>query len=135
MSHALFRPIAGRADEIVDFIMQTEEVRAYPPVSYAVRLACEEVIVNIIQYAYPAGADGYIRVNLSVESKRLRIEISDGGIPFNPIDKPLPDITLEAEEREIGGLGIFLTRQMMDVAEYEYKEGENRLLLIKDLAP
>lgn len=135
MSHALFRPIAGRADEIIDFIMQTEEVRAYPPVSYAVRLACEEVIVNIIQYAYPAGADGYIRVNLSVESKRLRIEISDGGIPFNPIDKPLPDITLEAEEREIGGLGIFLTRQMMDVAEYEYKEGENRLLLIKDIAP
>lgn len=135
MSHALFRPIAGRADEIVDFIMQTEEVRAYPPVSYAVRLACEEVIVNIIQYAYPAGADGYIRVNLSVESKRLRIEISDGGIPFNPIDKALPDVTLEAEEREIGGLGIFLTRQMMDVAEYEYKEGENRLLLIKDIAP
>lgn len=135
MSHALFRPIAGRADEIVDFIMQTEEVRAYPPVSYAIRLACEEVIVNIIQYAYPTGADGYIRVNLSVESKRLRIEISDGGIPFNPIDKPLPDITLEAEEREIGGLGIFLTRQMMDVAEYEYKEGENRLLLIKDIAP
>lgn len=134
MSHALFRPIAGRADEIVDFIMQTEEVRAYPPVSYAVRLACEEVIVNIIQYAYPAGADEYIRVNLSVESKRLRIEISDGGIPFNPIDKPLPDITLEAEAREIGGLGIFLTRQMMDIAEYEYKEGENRLLLIKDIA-
>lgn len=133
MSHALFHPIAGRADEIVDFIMQTEEVQAYPPIAYAVRLACEEVIVNIIHYAYPSGMDGYIGVNVSAKQESLQIEIYDGGIPFNPIDKPLPNVALEAEEREIGGLGIFLIRQMMDVTEYEYKEGENKLLLIKNI--
>lgn len=134
MSHTLFQPVAGRVDEIMDFIMHTEEVSAHPSVEYAVRLACEEVIVNIISYAYAAGADGYIELDITDEGKELRIEICDGGRPFNPIDKQSPDVTQSLEERNIGGLGIYLVLQTMDRVTYLYEEGKNKLVLTKDTA-
>lgn len=128
----MFQPVAGRADEIIDFIMQTEEVSAHPSVEYAVRLACEEVIVNIISYAYPAGEDGYIELDVSDEGKELRIEICDGGRPFNPIEREAPDVTLHLENRNIGGLGIYLVLRMMDGVAYLYEEGRNKLVLTKE---
>lgn len=131
MSHALFQPVAGRADEIIDFIMHTEEVAAYPAVGYAVRLACEEVIVNIVSYAYPAGEDGYIELDITCEGNRLRIEICDGGRPFNPIERQAPDVTQSLEDRDIGGLGIYLVLQTMDNVTYVYEEGRNKLVLTK----
>ncbi|WP_455664920.1 ATP-binding protein [Phocaeicola sp.] len=133
MSHALFQPITDRADEIVDFLMHTEEVLAHPSLAYSIRLSCEEIIVNIISYAYPAGTAGYIWLNVTKEKKCLRIEIRDGGVPFNPIERQDPDISQELEEREIGGLGIFLVLQNMDNVEYRYEEGENKLILRKKI--
>ena len=133
MSHALFQPITGRANEIVGFLIHAEEVSAHPSLAYTVRLACEEVIVNIISYAYPPGKDGYIRLNVTVNQDELCIEIHDGGIPFNPTEKQKPDITQELEEREMGGLGIFLVVQLMDVVVYRREEGENRLTLKKKI--
>lgn len=134
MSRALFTQIEGKSDEIMKFITQAPEVRDSPSVSYAVRLACEEIIVNIIHYAYADAADGYIGIDISSSGEELRIEIRDGGIAFNPLEKEPPDISLTAEEREIGGLGIFLVRRMMDKVCYTRKEGENRLLMIKRIA-
>lgn len=133
MSHALFQPIAGRAGEIMDFLIHTEEVLTHPSLVYAVRLSCEEIIVNIISYAYPTGTEGYIWLNVTVENEELCIEIHDGGIPFNPVKKYDPDISQELEKREIGGLGIYLVRQMMDDVEYKYEEGKNKLMLKKRL--
>lgn len=135
MSRAVFRPIKGRADEIVQFILQTEEVRACPDATYAVRLACEEVVVNILHYAYPEGAEGYLGVSVSKDNGTLRIAIRDGGVPFDPTGKEAPDTDAAPEERAIGGLGIFLVRQMMDEVSYTHQEGENRLLLVKHIAP
>lgn len=134
MSHTLFQPVTGRADEIIDFIMYTKEVMAYPSVGYAVRLACEEVVVNIISYAYPAGANGYIELDVTNTDKELRIEICDGGRPFNPIEKQAPDLTQCLEERAIGGLGIFLILHMMDRVTYRYEEGKNKLVLTKNIS-
>lgn len=131
MSHALFQPVAGRADEILDFLMHTEEVLACPSLAYAVRISCEEIIVNIISYAYPAGTDGYIWLAVTKDKEELCIEIQDGGIPFNPLERQEPDISQELEEREIGGLGIFLVLQMMDHVEYRHEEGRNKLRLRK----
>lgn len=133
MSHVLFKPIAGRAYEILDFIMQTEEVRAHPSLAYTIRLSCEEIIVNIINYAYPAGTGGYIGLSVTMDKKRLCIEIEDGGIPFNPIEKEEPDVAQEPEKRPIGGLGIFLVLQMMDEVIYRYEGGKNKLTLIKEI--
>ena len=131
MSHALFQPIIGKADEIMDYLMHTEEVRTYPSLGYTVRLSCEEIIVNIISYAYPPGVNGYIWLNVVVEQEMLCIEIHDGGTPFNPINREDPDIMQDLGEREIGGLGIFLVLQMMDDVEYKYEEGKNKLILKK----
>ena len=133
MSQALFQPITGRADEIVNFLIHTEEVLAHPSLIYAVRLSCEEIIVNIINYAYPAGTDGYIGVHVTTNQGKLCIEIQDGGIPFTPIEKEEPDISRDLEEREIGGLGIFLVFQMMDEVEYRYEEGKNKLMMRKKI--
>lgn len=133
MSHALFQPIAGREEEILDFIMQAREVRAHPSVSYAIRLSCEEIIVNIIRYAYPQHTDGYISVGITDTGGELCITIRDGGRPFNPLERELPDISLALEDRDIGGLGILLMRQMMDKVSYIHADGENRLLMIKNI--
>lgn len=134
MSQALFRPLEGKADEILDFIMQAPEVQAHPSVSYAVRLVCEEIIVNIIHYAYPNTSDGYIGIGITDDDFTLRITIRDGGKPFNPLKRELPDITQALKDRQIGGLGIFLVREMADEVDYTYTDGENRLLLIKHIS-
>lgn len=133
MSHALFQPIAGRADEIMDFLLHTEEVSAHPSLVYTIRLSCEEIIVNIISYAYPETTEGYIWLNVTKDEDELCIEIQDGGTPFNPIEKQEPDIAQELEEREIGGLGIYLVLQMMDGVTYWREEGKNKLMLRKKI--
>jgi anti-sigma regulatory factor (Ser/Thr protein kinase) len=92
-------------------------------------LAVEEIFVNIAHYS---GADEAI-INCSFENDKLEITFSDSGVPFNPLAKPDPDITLNAEEREIGGLGIYLTKKFMDTVSYEYKDGMNCLRIIKTI--
>ena len=94
-------------------------------------LAVEEIFVNIAHYS---GADEAI-INCNFENDKLEITFSDSGVPFNPLAKPDPDITLNAEEREIGGLGIFLTKKFMDTVSYEYKDGINCLRIIKSVTP
>lgn len=131
MSHAFFQPITGRTNEIMDFLMHTKEVQACPSLAYTIRISCEEIIVNIISYAYPPDADGHIRLEVTRDHGKLCIEIQDGGVPFNPLDRQKPDISQQLEEREIGGLGIFLVLEMMDEVEYRNEEGKNKLILRK----
>ena len=94
-------------------------------------LAVEEIFVNIAHYS---GA-GEAIINSSFDNDKLEVTFSDSGVPFNPLAKPDPDITLNAEEREIGGLGIFLTKKFMDTVSYEYKDGMNCLRIIKTIHP
>ena len=97
-------------------------------------IAVEEIFVNIASYAYPNG-DGTatISVSESTSPTAIRITFVDSGIPYNPLAKEDPDITLGAEEREIGGLGIFMVKKSMDDVNYEYTHGHNRLTLVKNL--
>ena len=92
-------------------------------------LAVEEIFVNIAHYSGSAEAC----INCSFENDKLEVTFSDSGVPFNPLAKPDPDITLNAEEREIGGLGIYLTKKFMDTVSYEYKDGMNCLRIIKTI--
>ena len=92
-------------------------------------LAVEEIFVNIAHYSGSQEA----LINCSFENDKLEIIFSDNGVPFNPLAKAAPDITLNAEEREIGGLGIFLTKKFMDSVAYEYKDGMNYLRIIKSI--
>lgn len=82
------------------------------------RLAAEEVLVNVINYAYP-GKNGDIEITLKPQGKAgLTVTVTDKGIPFDPLSVPEPDINSPLEKRKIGGLGIFLVRKLMDEAKY-----------------
>ena len=109
----------------------TEEVDIKAPLSSQLRLAVEEAVVNVMSYAYPAGQKGEITVRASSDGRSLKIEIIDQGVPFDPTTKELSDTTLSAEDRQIGGLGILLVRDLMDSINYEREEGKNILTLWK----
>ncbi|MBN1578982.1 MAG: ATP-binding protein [Chitinispirillaceae bacterium] len=99
---------------------------------YDVQLGCEEVLNNIIHYAYP-GKNGFISIRcvLNSNSYRLAVTICDKGSAFNPLSVPEPDIAVPVEQRRIGGLGIYFLRKMFDSIEYERIDSVNRLTLYK----
>ncbi len=98
----------------------------------AVSVAIEEIFVNIAHYAYPAG-DGTAVAGFAFdpETRTATFVLRDRGIPFDPLKQKAPDITLSAEERGIGGLGILITRKTMDSVTYRYENGENILTMQK----
>lgn len=101
---------------------------------FTVKMAAEEIFINIAYYAYPDG-QGNVTVTAEVvmEPKpRLVVTFRDSGIPYNPLLKEDPDITLEAKERRVGGLGIFLVKEKMDDMVYSYENGENVLSFSKN---
>ena len=97
------------------------------------RLAIEEAVVNVIDYAYPAGETGEIDIRLLSDGQKLKVIIRDNGVPFDPTVIEETDTSLSAEERQIGGLGILLVRELMDTINYERIDGQNILTLIKDI--
>lgn len=131
MTELQFRPIHGRLDEILGKLMNTSEVASHSSLSYAFHLVSEEIIVNIIHYAYMEEADAYLTLQVRDEDGAISIEFIDGGKPFNPLEKERPDVFLPPEKRQIGGLGIFLVREMMDEVDYTYRNSENRLVIKK----
>ena len=95
-------------------------------------VAVEEIFVNIASYAYhPEKGNAVVRVEFAEDPITVSITFIDHGVPYDPLAKEDPDVTLSAEERAIGGLGIFLVKQTMDDVVYEYKDGSNILTLIK----
>ena len=102
-----------------------------------INLALEEAVSNVMLYAYPGRTDGMVFVEylemLEPDCKRLIFTISDSGIPFDPTQKEQADITLSAEDRAIGGLGIHLVRQLMDEISYERTDDKNILTLVKSI--
>lgn len=98
-----------------------------------IKLALEEVVTNVILYAYPDKKDQDIRIDMAYENKRLTITITDQGIAFNPLQREEPDITLPPEERPIGGLGIYLAKQLMTEVTYTRSSEKNILTMTKDM--
>ena len=96
-------------------------------------LALEEAVVNVMTYAYPKGTLGTVQIDAEANDQRLKLVITDQGSPFDPTAKEDADITLSVEDRPIGGLGIFLVRQLMDSINYERVNGSNVLTLRKKL--
>ena len=113
MKELVFKPIAGRTEEIIDAILQTGEVASCTKELYAIHLVCEELVVNVVSYAYPEGVEGYLKIQIEKADGCITLKFIDGGVPFNPLERDMPDVSLPLEERQIGGLGIFLTVQML----------------------
>lgn len=133
MTRLHFQPIRGRALDIIGAILQTEELASAAEVQRAIHLATEELVVNIVDYAYPDRDDGYLDVEIIRNEEYITLRFHDGGIPFNPLESETPDTSLPMEQREIGGLGIFFVLKKMDTVAYEYIHGENVLTIRKKL--
>ena len=117
--------------EFVDIV--GEAVGFDTPTAMKMNLAIEEAVVNVMNYAYPAGVKGMVNIHAKVSNEWVKFIISDNGTPFDPTVISDVDTTLSAEERPIGGLGIHLVRQIMDSVDYERVENRNVLTLIKKL--
>ena len=121
-------------ERFMDFINAELEAMGCPVKAHRqIDTAVDEILANVASYAYGDGT-GPVSVMIGSEAapRTVIIRFTDSGMPFDPLEKEDPDITsLPAENRPIGGLGIFLVRKLMDEVQYEYRDGKNVLLLKK----
>ena len=127
MTRLHFQPIHGKSLDIIDAILQTEEVASIGDNMGIIFETVDELVANIVDYSN----SDYLDIEIVRDDNSITLRFHDGGIPFNPLKKDPPDISLPMEEREIGGLGIFLVIKKMDVVEYEHTDGENILTVKK----
>jgi anti-sigma regulatory factor (Ser/Thr protein kinase) len=127
-----FNPITDRSSEIVAFLMASPDMPQDEDLRFKIELSIEEAVENVVQYAYEGGI-GWLEAGTSLDNKSLilTIELRDAGVPFNPLEKDDPDITLSADERPVGGLGIYICKSMMDSISYRYEDGNNVLVMNK----
>jgi sigma-B regulation protein RsbU (phosphoserine phosphatase) len=116
-------------NEFIDTV--AEEVGLDMSLTMSLNLALEEAVVNVMDYAYSEGQRGDVDIEVTADQQWLTFVISDTGIAFDPTAKEDVDTTLSAEERPIGGLGIFFVRQLMDVIDYKREGNKNVLTLRK----
>ena len=133
MNRLHFHPIRGKALDIIDAILHTEEVASLGEAYGDIRLVAEELVMNIVDYAYPDGSNDFLDVEIERDEKHITMRFCDGGVPFNPLEQPSPDISLPMEQRRIGGLGLLIVIKKMDSVTYEYTDGKNVLTCNKDI--
>ena len=122
-------------DAVTDFVLQRPEIAACPKnTQLQLRLAVEEVFVNIASYAYdPAIGPAEVRCEVLADPLRVVIQFLDHGKPFDPLAREDADTSEEALMERIGGLGILLVKETMDEVSYSYEEGKNILTILKKL--
>lgn len=131
----VFKNKIEEVTRVADFIDQVcEELELSFAVISSIQLAIEEAVVNVINYAYPKNKECEAYLEVSKIDNAVYFVLSDTGVPFDPTAKTDPDLTLSADERPIGGLGIFLVKQIMNEVSYEYSDGKNKLTMIKKIS-
>ena len=135
MTKKTFPAKTDALSDVLGFVEETLEKLECPlKIQTAICVAIEEVFVNVAHYAYPNGeGDMALSIGFDQEKGEITFCMTDKGVPFDPLKKPDPDITLSAEEREIGGLGIFIAKKTMDSIHYAYENGENTLTMKKKI--
>ncbi|MDO4616101.1 MAG: ATP-binding protein [Lachnospiraceae bacterium] len=120
---------------VTDHVNEKLEKAECPPKALAqIDIAIDEIFSNICRYAYVSTeGTAVIRTEIDPETDTVSLTFSDQGIPWNPLEAEEPDIAASAEDRPIGGLGLFLVKNLMDEVNYEYKDGCNRLTIRKKL--
>lgn len=122
-------PIAGKTAEIIETVMSSPDVPQDETLRFKIRLSVEEIAENIVNYAYNNG-NGFVEITTTLnEEGVLIISFKDAGVPFNPLEKEDPDITLGLDERPVGGLGIFICKKMMDSVSYVFEDGCNNFTM------
>jgi anti-sigma regulatory factor (Ser/Thr protein kinase) len=122
-------------ETVTDFV--NEQLEAYDcpmKILMQINIAIDELFSNIAHYAYnPETGDATVRVEVIEDPMAVIITFIDNGVPYDPLKQKDPDTTLPAEERELGGLGIYMVKKTMDDITYEYKDGKNILSIKKHL--
>ena len=120
-------------DEVIDFVDGfLEEMDCPMKTMTQIDVAVEEIFVNIAHYAYGA-CEGDAHISITDEDGVAEITFKDNGTPYDPLSRPDPDTTLSAEERQIGGLGIYIVKKTMDSVSYEYRDGFNVFTIRKTI--
>ena len=119
--------------QVISFLEQKlEEADCPPKAQMQITMAAEEIFVNIASYAYAPGTGMVsVRISFTDEPRMASVSFRDSGIPFDPLALKDPNVSLSAEDREIGGLGIFMAKKTMDELHNEYRDGQNNLTMTK----
>ena len=135
MKELIIAATVENIETVTDFVNEQLEALGCPmKAQMQIDIAIDELFGNIAHYAYnPDVGDATVRVEVTEEPLAVVITFIDKGVPYDPLAKADPNITLSAEEREIGGLGIFMVKKTMDDITYEYKDGQNILKIKKYL--
>lgn len=132
--HLILHNNIQQIPQLAEFIETiAEEKNLDQALAMSLNLALEEAVTNVILYAYPDGIDGLVDIEAYIRPDCLEFIISDSGKPFDPTAAPEADVTLGVDERQIGGLGIYLVRNIMDTVSYRYEKGKNILVMIKKI--
>ncbi len=132
VSHRLICGGAGLRALLDAIETQLVDGEAPPAVAAAVLIACDEIVSNIVNHG---GAAAGVEVDVGVGDGRVDVEVIDDGAPFDPTAAAAPDTDLTLENRKVGGLGIYLVREMMDRVDYARRDGRNRLQFSKSFPP
>jgi anti-sigma regulatory factor (Ser/Thr protein kinase) len=123
---------AGQLPVLTRFLQEFWSTARLPPAqAFPFELALEEVFINVATHGSPAGPSLRVEVSLALAQDSLTMTIEDDGPRFDPLSLPPPDVTASLNERPIGGLGLFLVRQLMDAVSYDRLGARNRLRLTK----
>ena len=120
---------------VTDFVNEQLEALDCPmKAQMQIDIAIDELFGNIAHYAYhPEVGNATVRVEVTEEPLAVIVTFIDGGVPYDPLKTADPDITLSAEDRQLGGLGVYMVKKSMDEITYEYKDGKNILSIKKNL--
>ena len=135
MTSKTFPAKTDALSEVLGFVEETlESCECSMKNQTAICVAIEEVFVNVASYAYGEGSgDVTLDIGFDEANRDVTFRLIDQGVPFDPLKKPDPDITLAIEERQVGGLGIFIVKKTMDTVHYAYEDGKNILTMIKKI--
>lgn len=122
-------------EKVTEFVdRQLEAIGCSPRSQTQIDIAIDELFGNIAHYAYnPKVGSATVRVEVKENPLAVWITFIDNGEPYDPLAKEDPDVTLSAEARDIGGLGIYMVKKSMDNISYEYKDGQNILRIMKNV--
>ena len=131
----LIDAVDDNLEEVQDFVnVSLGQLTDNMKLEMTMSIAVEEIFINVSHYAYDyKGGDLIVRTHLLDDPRGIKVEFEDKGPYFDPLKKPDPDVTLDVEQRQIGGLGIFMVKKSMDDVSYEYKDGQNILTIKKNI--
>ena len=135
MSEITVKATLEQMGDVMTFVdAALEEMGCSMRAQMQIDVAMDELFGNVARYAYaPGEGDVTVGFELDEATRTAQITLTDSGVPFNPLKAAEPDLTASAEDRPIGGLGIFLVRKTMDSLEYRYENGKNILTIRKKI--